>query len=797
MATITTAAYLTYSENAVENPTDPTSWDRYEFEVPAGCSSMQVFLVGGGGSGAACAHSLLTADNYGGGGGGGGGSVSGTLSVSVGDIVVFTTEEPGVRDSTPAGSTGFARSSNGKNMVMTHTPSNTVWTARGGTGGGAVDSFATTDHNADGGSGGTFNITGATATGSNGGTGGDGGRQGSAALDGNGSWTAGTKGALGVAQRTDGSDLNSAGGGGGTPTGVPAWVNTLISSLGDPTPAAGDGGNGGNTGQNTTVASRGATDTDTTFLSFDGKGTPVATFDNIGCGGGGAGAPYHDGNTNGLSPGWGGAGGQPAAIIQYTFESNGPTITLLGSNPLTLDVGSQWIDPGATAVDDIYGNTIDWADFTVTHNIPLVDGLATAPGTYTVTYSVDNAEGITNTATRSVTVADASGPTITLAGSLFEQVVTDGTWSDAGYTATDNVDGDVTNSVSVSYKYSATNNFGAATDTTGVNTAVEGYYYVIYSVSDAAGNSSQEIRTVSVTDVTFAISNTSGATPVKTTGTISFSHIQGARQLFKNSASGSVTRATVNNSDAGLLFDRDITASVLKDWFIDHGFSYQSTNRTYESDITPGDEAGSGLFGKSGGTSTFSISDFYGYATLTMRMQAVPETYNVYRNAANGQFRVWCWGAASGQTYSASLYRPSSLDQNAGWENKTGISASVAGTWSSLGGRFQRSALPTGGSSTVAGQVDPATTTYYMKLSWKNHSTGGTVNYGATSTPAADKNCRVVIGQSGSSDTSFSKVNARESTIFRWGSSTSAKSGTWSESTINYVTFAGSGMEIL
>ena len=110
-----------------------------------------------------------------------------------------------------------------------------------------------------------------------------------------------------------------------------------------------------------------------------------------------------------------------------------------------------------------------------------------AVGTYTVTYNVDDAAG--NSAaqvTRTVNVTpDATPPVITLIGSNPETVVQGSSYLDAGATALDNTDGDITvNIVTVNP----------------VNTAIVGSYSVTYNVSDSGGNNATQVtRVVNVT----------------------------------------------------------------------------------------------------------------------------------------------------------------------------------------------------------------------------------------------------------------------------------------------------------
>ncbi len=87
--------------------------------------------------------------------------------------------------------------------------------------------------------------------------------------------------------------------------------------------------------------------------------------------------------------------------------------------------------------------------------------------------------------TRTVEVKDLTGPVITLNGDHPQTVSAGATYSDPGATAIDNVDGDLSGSITASGS---------------VNTAVAGIYTLTYSVTDAAGNSSTLDRTVVVAD---------------------------------------------------------------------------------------------------------------------------------------------------------------------------------------------------------------------------------------------------------------------------------------------------------
>ncbi len=154
-------------------------------------------------------------------------------------------------------------------------------------------------------------------------------------------------------------------------------------------------------------------------------------------------------------------------------------ITLIGSTVIELTVGDTFTDQGATATDNVDGDLTSSITSTSTVNTSVV-------GFYYVLYSVTDAAG--NPAAPeyreiNVRAADTTAPVITLIGSTVIELTVGDTFTDQGATATDNVDGDLTSSI---------------TSTSTVNTSVVGFYYVLYSVTDAAGNSAAEYREINV-----------------------------------------------------------------------------------------------------------------------------------------------------------------------------------------------------------------------------------------------------------------------------------------------------------
>ncbi|MEM7801819.1 MAG: immunoglobulin-like domain-containing protein, partial [Chloroflexota bacterium] len=205
------------------------------------------------------------------------------------------------------------------------------------------------------------------------------------------------------------------------------------------------------------------------------------------------------------------AAGNAATTVTRTVnvstapDNTPPVITLNGDNPLELTEGDSYTDPGATAEDDVDG--------TITNDIVVggdtVD--TNTPGSYTVTYDVSDAAGnAATTVSRIVNVAagpDTTPPVITLNGSDPINLTVGATFTDPGATALDDVDGDITNDITV------------GGDTVDVN--AEGSYLITYDVSDAAGNAATTVtRTVNVSaapDTTAPVITLNGDNPLELT----------------------------------------------------------------------------------------------------------------------------------------------------------------------------------------------------------------------------------------------------------------------------------------
>jgi hypothetical protein len=155
-------------------------------------------------------------------------------------------------------------------------------------------------------------------------------------------------------------------------------------------------------------------------------------------------------------------------------DTEGPEITLLGASPFSLECGTPYEEPGATALDACDGQAATVSIVANTVN-PAV------PGTYSVTYQATDQGGTDAIVTREVIVADTDAPEIHLEGDALVEIDCDTPWTDPGANATDACEGvvDVTSDAEAV-----------------VNTTEAGSYEITYLAQDSLGNLSVATRTV-------------------------------------------------------------------------------------------------------------------------------------------------------------------------------------------------------------------------------------------------------------------------------------------------------------
>jgi hypothetical protein len=155
-------------------------------------------------------------------------------------------------------------------------------------------------------------------------------------------------------------------------------------------------------------------------------------------------------------------------------------------NPLPVVTGqcSATITTPPTATDAVEGIITGTTVDPLTYN---------AQGTFYVTWTYNDGNGNTVQQVQTVIVADVTLPVITVLGSNPATVCINTTYTDAGATASDNCDGNLTPSIQVAGS---------------VNTAQVGQYIITYSVMDAAGNPASATRTVNVVSCGASVSGT-------------------------------------------------------------------------------------------------------------------------------------------------------------------------------------------------------------------------------------------------------------------------------------------------
>ena len=153
-----------------------------------------------------------------------------------------------------------------------------------------------------------------------------------------------------------------------------------------------------------------------------------------------------------------------------------PVIILTDGNNIVRDKGSDYTEPGYSATDECDGD--------LTNNVTVsgsVDGRTY--GTYILTYNVTDSSGNIGEVKRTVQIADLKKPVITLNGDLKTFIKIGTEYVDPGFSATDNIDGDISAKVTV--------DGGVDTSKMGVNT-------ITYSVSDSFGNATNVTRKIYV-----------------------------------------------------------------------------------------------------------------------------------------------------------------------------------------------------------------------------------------------------------------------------------------------------------
>jgi hypothetical protein len=180
-------------------------------------------------------------------------------------------------------------------------------------------------------------------------------------------------------------------------------------------------------------------------------------------------------------------------------DTTAPVITLSGPASSTIQLGTAYVDPGASAADAVSGSVTVTKVGTVNPN---------AIGTYTIVYSATDAAGNTATATRTVIVQDTIPPVITETATPNVLL-----WSPNKIMTPVTVSGVITDASAVTATFQVTDEYGVIQPQGAVTVGAGGAYAFVVSLEAwRKGNDSNgRLYTITVT------ATAAGQTSTKTT----------------------------------------------------------------------------------------------------------------------------------------------------------------------------------------------------------------------------------------------------------------------------------------
>jgi len=188
-----------------------------------------------------------------------------------------------------------------------------------------------------------------------------------------------------------------------------------------------------------------------------------------------------------------------ASVMDSALQPGNDSVSVLvlppDDTPPTIaapaDVGAEATGP-ATVV--ALGTPVVTDDIDPSPNVSSEAPAAFPVGITVVTWTATDASGNAANDTQNVTVSDTTAPVVTVLGDNPANVVVGEVYVDAGATAADLVDGDVSGGIGASGEV--------------IDTATTGTHVVTYTVSDVAGNSGQATRTVTVVEASAVLTVT-------------------------------------------------------------------------------------------------------------------------------------------------------------------------------------------------------------------------------------------------------------------------------------------------
>lgn len=181
--------------------------------------------------------------------------------------------------------------------------------------------------------------------------------------------------------------------------------------------------------------------------------------------------------------------------VQINEDITAPVITLVGLNPVTIELGQTYADSGATAFDAVDGNLT--GQIITTNNLNI-----NAAGTYQYFYNVSDAAGnAAEQVTRTIIVRpDNTPPVLQLNTPLVITIPLLSTFTEPGWTAIDAISGNVSGTVQV--------------DKSTFDSTTVGSYRVAYIATDGFANTDTQYRVINVVDVTAPVITLNGVSPM-------------------------------------------------------------------------------------------------------------------------------------------------------------------------------------------------------------------------------------------------------------------------------------------
>ncbi|MGZ5243713.1 MAG: immunoglobulin-like domain-containing protein, partial [Bacteroidia bacterium] len=177
-----------------------------------------------------------------------------------------------------------------------------------------------------------------------------------------------------------------------------------------------------------------------------------------------------------------------ATVVRYVkvIDTIMPTITLVGGATVYHEVGTPYNDSNVIVKDNYYTESELRNNLSIQSNVD-----ENVVGSYTVTYTLtDPYTSRTVSVTRTVEVRDTEMPTLTLIGDTAITLEVFSTLNDPGVKVSDNYDKNLNVTTGGDFYTNFAN--GRAT--------LIGKYTIVYSVTDASGNTSTISRTIIVVD---------------------------------------------------------------------------------------------------------------------------------------------------------------------------------------------------------------------------------------------------------------------------------------------------------